>query len=188
MKKNLLFLAVIFAFIGYSCSSDDDSPKIDDDVATLVGEWQLETIDFSVIVEDAHPIYGSDFCVMEYIAGYSFNADHTFIFVVTEDKFGTNSGVTSGGEHIWFWEGDVNGFSIAQPNPMHTNGYIFAPKEITNVNVSKVNDEWILTFDAELHLESKGTFTFVKKEINTENHRPVLTLNGEAKEPCGKLD
>lgn len=188
MKKGiLLFCSVVVALLGYSCSSDDNSPIVEEE-ASLIGEWQLETVDFSNIEENAHPIYQSDFCVMEYIAGYTFKEDGSFIFVVTEDKFGTNSGASRDGEKIWFWEGDTDSFTISQPNPMHTNGYVFAPKEITNIDVRKVGDEWTLTFKAVLHLDSEGTFTLVKKEIEKEMHRPELLDNGMHKEPCALLD
>ena len=192
MKKSILLIcSVIVALMGYSCSSDDNSPE----EGSLFGEWQLEAIDFSFINEEAfegkpHPVYRTDFCVMEYIAGYTFNDDKekSFIFIVTEDMFGTNSGLSSSNEPIWYWEGGLKDFTISQPNPMHTNNYVFAPKKITNRKIVKVGDQWELTFDAELHLGSKGTFTFVKKEINKTSHRPKLTHNGKHKDTCKLLD
>lgn len=191
MKKSIVLIcSVLVALMGYSCSSDDNSPV---ETADLIGEWQLEAVDFSLINEDVingqpHLIYRTDFCVMEYIAGYTFNSDGSFIFIVTEDKFRTNSGQASDGQKIWFWQGELDNFSITQPNPMHTNGYVFAPKNISNRKFTKVGKDWQLTFDAELHLGSKATFTLVKKEINKTTHRPTLTDNNKPKETCKLLD
>lgn len=183
MKKSILLVcSLIVGLMGYSCSSDDNSTIAEEEV-NLVGEWELETVDFSYINEDAHPIYQSDFCVMEYIAGYDFREDGSFIYVVAGDKFGTNNNLD-----IWNWEDGEDGLVIKQPNPQDTNGYVFAPKEMTNVDVRKVEDEWVLTFDAELHLESTARFTLVKKDIDKETHRPELLDEGEPKEGCHLLD
>lgn len=190
MKKSIVLVcSMIVALMGYSCSSDDNTPE----ETNLIGEWQLEAVDFSYINENVingepHPVYRTDFCVMEYIAGFIFKEEKNFIFIVTHDLFNTNHGLSPKGDKIWNWDGDKENFTIDQPNPSHTNGYVFAPKTISNRKIEKVGDKWQLTFDAELHLGSKASFTLVKKEIDRLNHRPTLTDNKVLKKPCGLLD
>lgn len=186
MKKGiLLFCSVVVALLGYSCSSDDNSTVIEEE-ASLIGEWQLEKADFSHIEDHGAP-YFSDFCIIEYISGYTFKEDGTAIVVVVDDKFGTNSGVNGSGEPIWYWTGDINNFTIDQPNPGDTNGLGFTPNDITNIETSKIDGKWILTFDTNLALGSSATFTLVKKEID-DTQRPELLNNGEFKETCKLLD
>lgn len=185
MKKSiLLFCSVAIALLGYSCSSDDDSPIIDDEQTTLVGSWQLETVDFSHIEEDAHPAYKSDFCFMEYISGYEFREDGNFIFVAYDDKFGTNE-LEDGEESIWKWEGDIDSFVLIQTNPNYPPYDMSIAPE--NIQIEKVDGEWILTFDAEMYLGSTGTFKLVKTESVDDTVKPELTENGEDKEACGLL-
>ncbi|HLS12324.1 MAG TPA: hypothetical protein VK050_09190 [Flavobacteriaceae bacterium] len=183
MKRGIiLFCSVVVALLGYSCSSDDNSPE----EISLVGEWQLEKADFSHIEDHGAPYY-SDFCIIEYISGYTFNADGTAIVMVVNDMFGTNSGVNGKGEPIWYWTGDINDFTIDQPNPGDTNGLGFTPNDITNRKISKVDGKWTLTFDTNLALGSSATFTLVKKDIDV-TQRPELLENGAFKEPCKLLD
>lgn|SRR5699024_771180 len=186
MKRGiLLFCSIVVALLGYSCSSDDNSVTVEEE-ADLVGEWQLEKADFSHIEDHGAPYY-SDFCIIEYISGYTFNADGSAVVVVVNNLFGTNSGVNGKGEPIWYWTGDINNFTIDQPNPGDTNGLGFTPNDITNRKVSKVDGKWTLTFDTNLALGSSATFTLVKKEID-DTQRPELLENGEFKEPCKLLD
>jgi|SRR5690625_4881353 len=190
MKRGiLLFCSIVVALLGYSCSSDDNSPVAEDEV-DLIGQWQLEAVDFTAIEEDAHPIYQNDFCIIEYIAGYEFKSDGLFIFLVTHDAFGTNSGYSGEGEdkeQVWDWTGDATDFSLNSLNPALTNGVDFGLKP-TNIKTEKINNEWVLTFDSEMFLGSSATFTLVKDQVDTCNHRPTLTYNGEHREPCGLLD
>lgn len=186
MKKSiLLFCSVVVALLGYSCSSDDNSPVLEEK-ASLIGEWQLEKADFSHIEDHGAP-YFSDFCIIEYISGYTFNEDGTAIVVVVDNKFGTNNGVNGKGEPIWYWTGDIDSFTIDQPNPGDTNGLGFTPNDITNIKTSKVDGKWALTFDANLALGSSASFTLVKKTID-DTQRPELLDNGEFKETCKLLD
>lgn len=186
MKKSILLVcSVIVGLMGYSCSSDDNTTIVEDEVS-LVGEWQLETADFSYIEDHGAP-YFSDFCIMEYISGYHLKEDGTAIVVVVDDMFGTNSGINGKDEPIWYWTGDINDFTIDQPNPGDTNGLGFTPNDITNIEYREVDGEWTLTFDTKLGLGSSATFTLVKKEIDT-TQRPELLDNGEFKEPCHLLD
>lgn len=184
MKRGiLLFCYVVMALLGYSCSSDDNSPSEEVD---LVGEWQLETVDFSNI-EEVGPPYHSDFCIMEYISGYHLKGDGTAVVVVVDNKFGTNHGLNGKGDPIWYWTGDINNFTFDQPNPGDTNGLGFTPKDITNREFKKVDGQWVLTFQANLTLGSSATFTLVKKAID-DTQRPELLENGDYREPCHLLD
>lgn len=181
MKKNILFIcAIIVGLLSYSCSSDDNTPE---EKANLVGLWQIETINYSHVEEAEHPIYNNDFCVMEYVTGYDFREDGAFLFILFQDKFGTNESE----REIWTWTGDTTGYTINQINPSFPPGYNFG-LEPYNVHVEKVNNKWVMTFDADLRLGSKATFTLVKTDkINTEI-QPIQTVNGEAREACRLLD
>lgn len=184
MKKSILLVcSIVVGLMGYSCSSDDNSAIAEE--VNLIGEWQLETVDFSHIEEHGAP-YHSDFCIMEYISGYHLKEDGTAIVVVVDDRFGTNSGVNGKGEPIWYWTGDIDNFTIDQPNPGDTNGLGFTPNDITNRELRKVGDEWTLTFQTNLTLGSSATFTLVKKDID-DTQRPELLEKGEAKEACHLL-
>lgn len=187
MKKSILLVCSIIAVLmGYSCSSDDNTAIVEEEVNLLVGEWQLEKANFSHIEDHGAP-YFSDFCIIEYISGYHLKEDGTAIVVVVNDMFGTNSGINGNEEQIWYWTGDINGFTIDQPNPGDTNGLGFTPNDITNIEVSEIDGKTTLTFDTNLALGSSATFTLVKKEIDF-TQRPELLDNGEFKETCKLLD
>lgn len=187
MKRNILLVCSIVAILfGYSCSSDDNTVAPDDnnttEEATLVGNWQIETINYSHVEEVDHPIYKNDFCVMEYVTGYSFQEDGSFLYLLYQDKFGTNES----DREIWTWEGDTSSFVINQLNPSFPPGYNFG-LEPYNVNIESVDGEWIMTFDADLFMESKASFTLRKTdEINTEI-QPIQTDQGEPREACKLL-
>lgn len=183
-KKLILFCTIAATLMGYSCSSDDNSTK--DEEASIVGEWQIQKIDFSYIEEDvedemAKRIYKNDFCVSEYVTGYEFLEDGSFIFVITDNKFGTNER-----EDLWTWEKNGSQLNLTQLNPSFPP-YDFG-LETDNLKIEKKNGKWTMTFEATWWLGSTSTFTLVKTNTIDTDVKPQLSENGAYREPCGLLD
>lgn len=193
MKKKLILLCTIVAtLMGYSCSSDDNSSGIgtETEVNSLIGEWQIETIDFSYIEEESDnnfaPRYKNDFCVAEYVTGYEFKEDGSFAFVIFEDKFGTNSGTRDDGTIIWTWENDENKLKLHQANPSYPP-YDFSI-DTDNLVFSKVNGKDVITFETTWWLGSTSTLTLVRTNKIDIDVKPELLENGSYRETCGLLD
>lgn len=178
MKKGLFIIAIMAAFVASSCSSDDDNGSSTDDI-TLVGEWRLTNVDFTVFEEGGMP--ASDACIVELLAGYEFSADNKFYYHLGEDSppfFNTY-------DEYWTWEGDINDFKIVQTNPS-SPGYNFGLSP-TNINSERIDGVATLTFHAEMFNGSAANFTLVKKEIDL-SETPVLTKPDGSVYRCGFFD
>jgi len=177
MKKLVLFSALVFGLVLYSCSSDDDSAPIEENV-DLVGDWRLTNVDFTVMEEGGIP--ASDACIVELIAGYEFHADSSFSFILGD----IDSPINFDGDY-WKWEGDINDFKIIQINPM-SPPYNFGLTP-TNLEVKNVNGKATITFHSEMSNGSAANFTLVKEEINKVK-LPVLTQPDGSAYHCGFFD
>lgn len=179
MKKYLLILAIAFGAFAVSCSSDDDSGKTT--TFSLIGDWQLTNVDFTVYEEGGRP--ASDACMVELVVGYKFLEDHTFYFVLNEaadSRFGAFIG-----DDTWTWEGTTEGFSITQSNPaMPPYNFGLQPR---NVVIKKVNGKTTMTFNADMANGSTANFTLVQEGINVANI-PSMTLPDGSSYACGLFD
>jgi len=178
MKKGLFLFAIIFSFIAFSCSSDDDKGSTSKEI-TLIGEWRLTNIDFTVFEEGGMP--ASDACIFELIAGFEFSADSKFYYHLGEDYplFDPYA------EDYWSWEGNINDFKIIQNNPS-SPGYNFG------LTPTDINSEWVdgvatLTFHAEMFNGSEAKFTLIKKEVDSTK-TPILTKPDGSVYRCGFFD
>lgn len=177
MKKSLLILAMVFAFVAVSCSSDDDN-NVEPEEITLVGDWRLTNVDFTVFKEEGRP--ASDACIVELVAGYEFRADNKFYFILGEGGF-----FDPYAQDYWKWEGDINDFEIIQTNP-NMPPYNFGLNP-TNVKAEWVNGVATLTFHSEMSNGSAANFTLIKEEID-ETKLPVLTKPDGSVYYCGFFD
>ena len=178
MKKLVLFSALVFGLVFYSCSSDDDNTKTDN--VSLVGEWRLTNVDFTVMTEGGRP--ASDACIVELVAGYEFRADSKFYFILGE--MDTPLFVPYAQEY-WTWEGDKDDFKIVQTNPM-SPPYNFGLNP-TNLVVKKIDDIATMTFNSEMSNGSSAKFTLVKEAID-QTKLPVLTKPDGSAYYCGFFD
>lgn len=178
MKNYFFMLAIVFGMVAVSCSSDDDKGTTPAETFTLVGDWQLTNVDFTVYEEEGRP--ASDACMVELVVGYKFLEDNTFYFVLNEaadSRFGAFID-----EDTWTWTGDVEGFSIIQSNPaMPPYNFGLNP---SNVEVKKVDGQTVLTFRADMANGSTADFTLVKGNINIAN-LPSMTLPDGTPYACG---
>lgn len=173
MKKLFLLSAVVFGLVFYSCSSDDD--KNAEEVISLVGDWRLTNVDFTVFEEGGRP--ASDACIVELVAGYRFYSDFNFHFILGE----INSPISFEGDY-WTWEGDINDFKIIQTNPM-SPPYNFGLTP-TNVEAKRIDGKIIMTFHSEMGNGSAADFTLVKEDIDVTK-LPVLTKPDGSVYVCG---
>lgn len=176
MKKLILFSALIFGMMFYSCSSDDDN--IQEENVSLVGEWRLTNVDFTVMEEGGRP--ASDACIVELIAGYEFHEDSNFYFILGEGGF-----FDPYAQEYWTWEGDINDFKIVQTNPM-SPPYNFGLTP-TDLEVKKINGKATMTFHSEMSNGSAANFTLVKEAID-KTKLPVLTKPDGSAYHCGFFD
>lgn|SRR5690554_1335202 len=173
MKKLLLLSAIIFGMVFYSCSSDDDNNA--EDAISLVGDWRLTNVDFTVFEEGGIP--ASDACIVELIAGYRFYSDKNFHFVLGE----IDAPINFEGDY-WTWEGDINDFKIIQTNPM-SPPYNFGLNP-TNLVVTTVDGKITMTFHSEMSNGSAAKFTLVKEDIDRLK-LPELTKPDGSVYVCG---
>ena len=178
MKKLFLFSAIVFGLVFYSCSSDDD--KAQSETYSLVGDWRLTNVDFTVMTEGGRP--ASDACIVELVVGYEFRADSKFYFILGEmdrplfDPYA---------EDYWKWEGTVEDFDIVQTNPM-SPPYNFGLTP-TNIVVKKIDGKTTMTFHSEMSNGSAANFTLVKESID-QSKWPVLTMPDGSPYYCGFFD
>lgn|SRR5690554_1927703 len=173
MKKLFLLCAVVFGTVLYSCSSDDDSNTSED--ISLVGDWRLTNVDFTVFEDGGIP--ASDACIVELIAGYRFYSDNNFHYVLGE----IDAPINFEGDY-WTWEGDINDFKIIQTNPM-SPPYNFGLNP-TNVEAKNVDGTITMTFHSQMSNGSAANFTLVKKDID-KTKLPVLTKPDGSVYVCG---
>lgn len=176
MKKLFLLTAVVFGLVFNSCSSDDDV-NITEDIS-LVGDWRLTNVDFTVMGEGGRP--ASDACIVELVAGYEFRADNSFFFILGE----AGSSFPTTGDY-WTWEGDKNDFNIVQTNPS-SPPYNFSLIP-TDVEVKNIDGKIIMTFHSEMSNDSAANFTLVKEAID-KTKLPVLTNPDGTAYYCGFFD
>ncbi len=176
MKKLFLLSAVVFGLVFYSCSSDDDNAEADN--FSLVGEWRLTNVDFTVFEEGGRP--ASDACIVELVAGYEFRTDSSFYFILGE----IDSPINFSGEY-WTWEGDISDFKIEQTNPANPP-YNFGLNP-TGIEVVKIDGKTTMTFHSEMSNGSAANFTLVKEAID-KTKLPVLTKPDGSVYHCGFFD
>ena len=178
MKKLVLFSAIIFGLVFYSCSSDDDSAA--EEIVNLVGEWRLTNVDFTIMEDGGRP--ASDACIVELVVGYEFRADNKFYFILGEmdrplfDPYAAE---------YWKWEGAIEEFKIVQTNPI-SPPYNFGLIP-TNIQLTKVDGKNTLTFNSEMSNGSAAKFTLVKEAIDKTKF-PVLTKPDGSSYYCGFFD
>ncbi len=178
MKKLVLLSAIIFGLVLYSCSSDDDANVTED--FSLVGDWRLTNVDFTVMAEGGRP--ASDACIVELVAGYEFRADSKFYFILGEmdrplfDPYAAD---------YWTWEGDTEDFKIVQTNPM-SPPYNFGLNP-TDIEVKRVDGIIKMTFHSEMGNGSAAKFTLVKEAID-KTKLPALTKPDGSSYYCGFFD
>lgn len=179
MKKLILFSALVFGMVFYSCSSDDDSAPIEEKV-DLVGDWRLTNVDFTIMKEGGIP--ASDACITELVVGYEFSEDNKFYFILGEmdrplfDPYAKD---------YWTWEGDIEDFKIVQTNPM-SPPYNFGITP-TNLEVKEVDGKTTMTFHSAMSNGSEADFTLVKEKIDKAKW-PVLTEPDGSAYYCGFFD
>ena len=178
MKKLAFLSALILGVVLYSCSSDDDNPPVEN--FSLVGDWQLTKVDFTLMTEGGIP--ASDGCIVEIVTGYEFSADNKFYFILKEmdrplfDPYAAD---------YWTWGGDTEDFEIVQTNPM-SPPYNFGLSP-TDLEVKKVDGKTIMTFHSEMGNGSAANFTLVKETID-KTKSPVLTQPDGSSYYCGFFD
>lgn len=178
MRKLILFSAIIFGMLFYSCSSDDDNGTQDGTIS-LVGDWQLTHVDFTTLIDEGVLIPASDACILEIVSGYRFFDDNSFFFILGE----AGSSFPTQGDY-WTWEGDSDRFKIVQANPsMPPYNFGVTP---TNLKVEEANGKTTMTFSSKLGNGSEANFTLVKQTIDNTK-LPVVTDNG-ASYYCGFFD
>lgn len=179
MKKLILFSAIVFGLMFYSCSSDDDDGVAEEKI-NLVGDWRLTNVDFTVMEDGGRP--ASDACIVELVVGYEFRADSKFYFILGEmdkplfDPYAAD---------YWKWEGEVEDFKIVQTNPM-SPPYNFGLTP-TNIVVKKIDGKAVVTFHSEMSNGSAANFTLVKEPID-KSKWPVLTKPDGSSYYCGFFD
>lgn len=176
MKKLAFLSALILGVVFYSCSSDDDNGA--DDVS-LVGDWQLTNVDFTVMTEGGRP--ASDACIVELVVGYEFRTDNSFYFILSE----AGSSFPTDGDY-WTWEGDVNDFEIIQTNgAMPPYNFGLNPE---NIRINKMSDGTpVMMFHSEMSNGSAANFTLVKEAID-QTKTSVMTAPDGSIYYCGFFD
>lgn len=178
MKKLFLLSAIVFGLVFYSCSSDDDN--VEPENFSLVGDWRLTNVDFTIMTEGGRP--ASDACIVELVVGYEFRADSKFYFILGEmdrplfDPYAAD---------YWKWEGDINDFKIVQNNPMNPP-YNFGLTP-TDIVVKKIDGKTVMTFHSAMANGSAADFTLVKEDID-KTKWPVLTKPDGSPYYCGFFD
>lgn len=179
MKKLVLFSAVVFGLVFYSCSSDDDngaSGKVE-----LTGDWQLTNVDFTTVNTEGRQIPASDPCIVELVAGYRFFADNSFFFILGE----AGSSFPTKGDY-WTWEGDVDNFKITQKNlGMPPYNFGLTP---TNLKVEMVGGIAQISFHSLMGNGSAANFTLVKTSEIDQSKLPKLTTPEDPDFYCGFFD
>lgn len=178
MKKLVLWSAIVFGLVFYSCSSDDDNGV--DDTVSLIGDWRLTNVDFISMTEGGRP--ASDACIVELVAGYEFRSDSKFYFILADSERPLFNPYE---KDYWTWEGDNDAFAITQTNPM-SPPYNFGLTP-TNIVISKVDGKSQMTFEATMGNGSKAKFTLVKETID-KSKSPVLTDDQGEPYDCGFFD
>lgn len=179
MKKLVLFSALVFGLVFYSCSSDDDNSTQEENL-TLVGDWQLTNVDFSVMEEGGFP--ASDACIVELVSGYEFRADHNAYFILGDSDRPLFDPYA---QDYWTWEGDIDQFKIVQTNPM-SPPYNFGLTP-TGIVVNTVDGKTTMSFNADMSNGSSAKFTLVKQNID-KSKLPVLTKPDGSVYYCGFFD
>lgn len=177
MKKLVLLSAIVFGLVFYSCSSDDDNTN---EEVSLVGEWRLTNVDFTVMTEGGRP--ASDACIVELVTGYEFRADSKFYFILADSDTPLFDPYE---KDYWKWEGDVENFEISQINPM-SPPYNFALSP-TDIKVKEENGKSVLTFHSKMGNGSEADFTLVKEKID-KSKQPELTNPDGSDYYCGFFD
>ena len=178
MKKLVLLSALVFGLVFYSCSSDDDNAKTDN--VSLVGDWRLTNVDFTVMTEGGRP--ASDACIVEIVVGYEFRADSKFYFILGEmdrplfDPYA---------QDYWTWEGDKDDFQIVQTNPM-SPPYNFGLSP-TDIHIDNTGAKPKMTFNSAMGNGSSAKFTLVKEPID-QTKFPVLRQPDGSSYHCGFFD
>lgn len=179
MKKLVLFSALVFGLVFYSCSSDDDNGPVEENVS-LVGDWRLTNVDFTHMEEGGIP--ASDACIVELVVGYEFRADNKFYFILGEmdrplfDPYA---------QDYWSWNGNTEDFEIVQTNPM-SPPYNFGLSP-TDIVVNKNNGKTLMTFNSKMGNGSSAKFTLVKESIEKTKF-PVLRQPDGSSYHCGFFD
>lgn len=176
MKKLVLLSALVFGFLFVSCSSDDDNDT--KEKVSLVGDWRLTNVDFTIMEEGGRP--ASDACIVELVTGYEFRADSKFYFILGEGGF-----FDPYAKDYWTWEGDADDFKIVQPNPM-SPPYNFSITP-TNLVVKEVDGKTMMTFHSKMGNGSEANFTLVKEAID-KTKSPKLTNPDGSDYYCGFFD
>lgn len=176
MKKLVLFSALIFGLVFYSCSSDDDNAA--EENVSLVGNWRLTNVDFTQMETGGIP--ASDACIVELVVGYEFHSNSSFSFILGE----IDSPINFDGDY-WTWEGDINDFKIVQTNPV-SPPYNFSLTP-TNIKLKDVDGKNILTFNSVMSNGSAAKFTLVKEAIDKTKF-PALTKPDGSEYYCGFFD
>lgn len=179
MKKLVLFSALVFGLVLYSCSSDDDNGPVEENV-DLVGDWRLTNVDFTHMEDGGIP--ASDACIVELVVGYEFRADNKFYFILGEmdrplfDPYA---------EDYWTWVGVIDGFEIVQSNPMNPPyNFGLTPSDI---QIDNTGAKPKMTFQSVMGNGSKAKFTLVKEAIDKTKF-PVLTKPDGSSYYCGFFD
>lgn len=182
MKKLFLLSAVVFGLVFYSCSSDDDNGPIEEEQqVSLVGDWQLTNVDFTLINEEGRLIPASDPCIVEIVAGYRFFEDQSFFFILGE----AGSQFPTKGDY-WTWEGDSDDFKIIQKNlAMPPYNFGITP---TDLEVKTVDGKTQMTFSSEMGNGSAAEFTLIKTDEIDPEKLPVLTDVDGSSFYCGFFD
>lgn len=177
MKKLVVLSMLVLGLVFYSCSSDDDNNQ--EEKTSLVGNWQLTHVDFTVMEDGGIP--ASDGCIVELVAGYEFRADSSFYYILGE----IDSPINFDGEY-WTWEGDIDDFKMVQTNPANPP-YNFGLNP-TDINIEKVDGKTTVTFYSEMSNGSAATFTMVKVNEIDKTQLPVLTKPDGSSYHCGFFD
>lgn len=177
MKNFVLLSVLVFGVVFYSCSSDNDDKVVEENV-TLVGDWRLTHVDFTVMKDGGRP--ASDACIVELVVGYEFRPDNSFYFILSD----AGSSFPTDGDY-WTWEGDKDNFKIIQTNgAMPPYNFSLNP---TDVEVKKVDGKNVITFHSEMSNGSAANFTLVKEEID-KSKIAILTKPDGSDYYCGFFD
>ena len=178
MKRLVFLSALILGLLFVGCSEDDDVNPVEQ--FSLVGDWQLTNVDFTVMTEGGRP--ASDACIVELVSGYEFHADSKFYFILGETERPLFDPYAA---DYWRWEGDINDFVIIQNNPM-SPPYNFGLTP-TDIVVKRVEGKTVMTFHSEMGNGSAADFTLVKGSIDRKQF-PVLTKPDGSPYHCGFFD
>lgn len=179
MKKLVLLSAIVFGLVFSSCSSDDDNNSKEE--ISLVGDWQLTNVDFTVMSDDGGKIRATDNCIMEIIAGYQFRQDNSFFFILGE----AGSSFPTKGDY-WTWEGDADDFKIIQANGAMPP-YNFSVKP-TDLKVETIDGKNKMTFNSEMANGSVAKFILVKEKIDQAKLPQMTAPDGLDYEYCNYFD